>query len=69
MATDNGRTAEQVRRDIEAERERLAAAVDDLRAGIDVNASAEGQAACGRGRRPSAWASSPPAGSGRPCAC
>jgi hypothetical protein len=34
MATRNGRTAEQVRRDIEAEREQLADAVDDLRAGI-----------------------------------
>ena len=29
MATDNGRTAEQVRLDIEAERERLAAALED----------------------------------------
>ncbi|MDQ2910683.1 MAG: DUF3618 domain-containing protein [Actinomycetota bacterium] len=38
MATSNGRTTEQVRRDIEAERERLAGAVDDLRAGLDVNA-------------------------------
>lgn len=35
MATSNGRTAEQVRQDIEAERERLATAVDDLRSGID----------------------------------
>jgi hypothetical protein len=34
MATRNGRTAEQVRSDIEAEREQLAEAVDDLRAGI-----------------------------------
>jgi hypothetical protein len=34
MAPTNGRTAEQVRRDIEAEREQLADAVDDLRAGI-----------------------------------
>ena len=33
----NGRTPEQVRLDIEAERERLAGAVDDLRAGMDVN--------------------------------
>lgn len=32
------RTTEQVRRDIEAERERLGTAVDDLRAGMDVNA-------------------------------
>jgi hypothetical protein len=38
MAAANGRTPEQVRRDIEAERERLADAVDDLRAGMDVNA-------------------------------
>ena len=34
MAPSNGRTAEQVRRDIEAEREQLAGAVDELRAGI-----------------------------------
>ena len=34
----DGRTTEQVRRDIEAERERLADAVDDLRAEMDVNA-------------------------------
>jgi hypothetical protein len=38
MAGANGRTPEQVQRDIEAERERLADAVDDLRAGVDVNA-------------------------------
>jgi hypothetical protein len=39
MATSpNGRTPEQVRRDIEAERERLADAVDDLRSEMDVNA-------------------------------
>jgi hypothetical protein len=38
MATSSNRTAEQVRRDIEAERERLALAADDLRAGMDVNA-------------------------------
>jgi hypothetical protein len=38
MAASNGRTTEQVRRDIEAERERLADAVDDFRAGMDVNA-------------------------------
>jgi hypothetical protein len=38
MATTNNRTTEQVRRDIEAERERLAIAADDLRAGMDVNA-------------------------------
>jgi hypothetical protein len=34
MATRNGRSASDVRRDIEAERERLAVAVDDLRAGL-----------------------------------
>jgi hypothetical protein len=34
MATRNGRTAEDVRRDIEAERDRLSHAVDELRAGI-----------------------------------
>ncbi len=38
MAATNGRTPEQVRRDIEAERERLANAVDDLRSEMDVNA-------------------------------
>ena len=38
MAGTDGRTPEQVRRDIEAERDRLADAVDDLRAGVDVNA-------------------------------
>jgi hypothetical protein len=38
MAGTDGRTPEQVRRDIEAERDRLANAVDDLRAGVDVNA-------------------------------
>jgi hypothetical protein len=38
MATDNSRSTEPVRRDIEAERERLGTAVDDLRAGMDVNA-------------------------------
>ena len=34
MAGTNERSTEQVRRDIETERERLATAVDDLRAGI-----------------------------------
>ena len=34
MAARDGRTAEDVRRDIEAEREQLATAVEDLRAGI-----------------------------------
>jgi hypothetical protein len=38
MDTAKSRTTEQVRRDIEAERERLGMAVDDLRAGMDVNA-------------------------------
>jgi hypothetical protein len=35
MATTDSRSTEQVRRDIEAERERLADAVDDLRSGLD----------------------------------
>jgi hypothetical protein len=34
MAPRNGRTAADVRRDIETEREQLAGAVDDLRAGL-----------------------------------
>jgi hypothetical protein len=34
MAARNGRTAAQVRRDIEAEREQLAEAVEDLRGGL-----------------------------------
>ena len=34
MATRNGRTTDQVRRDIEAERDQLADAVEDLRGGI-----------------------------------
>lgn len=34
MAPRNGRTAEEVRRDIEAERDQLADAVDDLRDGL-----------------------------------
>ena len=34
MATSNGRTPEQIRREIESEREELARAVDELRAGI-----------------------------------
>ncbi len=34
MATRNGRTTEQIRRDIEAEREQLAEAVEDLRGGL-----------------------------------
>jgi Protein of unknown function (DUF3618) len=43
MDGTNGRTPEQVRRDIEAERDRLADAVDDLRAGMDVNAQLRGK--------------------------
>jgi len=43
MATTKNRTAEQVRRDIEAERDRLASAADDLRAGMDVNAKLKGK--------------------------
>ncbi len=43
MAPTNGRTAEQVRRDIEAEREQLAGAVDDLRAGIGDAADISGK--------------------------
>ena len=38
MAATNGRTPEQVKADIEAERDRLADAVDDLRSEMDVNA-------------------------------
>ena len=38
MAATNGRTPEQVGRDIEAERDRLADAVDDLRSEMDINA-------------------------------
>ena len=38
MATTNGRTPEQVRSEIEAERDRLAEAVEDLRGEMDVNA-------------------------------
>ena len=34
MAARNGRTADQVRRDIESEREQLADAVEDLRGGL-----------------------------------
>jgi hypothetical protein len=47
MATRNGRSADEVQRDIEVERERLAGAVDDLRAGIgeatDINGKLEGK--------------------------
>jgi Protein of unknown function (DUF3618) len=38
MATSNGRTAEQIRSEIEAEREQLATAVDELREAADVTA-------------------------------
>jgi hypothetical protein len=37
MAATNGRTPDQVKADIEAERNRLAGAVDDLRSEIDIN--------------------------------
>jgi Protein of unknown function (DUF3618) len=43
MTTSDGRTPEQVRRDIEAERNRLAGAVDDLRSEMDVNAKLKGK--------------------------
>ena len=47
METRNGRSAEQVRVEIETERDRLASAVDDLRAGIgeatDIGAKLEGK--------------------------
>jgi hypothetical protein len=43
MATANGRTPEQVRLDIESERERLANALEDVRAGMDVNAKLRGK--------------------------
>ncbi len=43
MANTKNRTTEQVRRDIEAERDRLAIAADDLRAGMDINAKLKGK--------------------------
>jgi len=47
MARHNGRTTEQVRRDIEDERQRLAGAVDDLRSGLgeatNINAKLRGK--------------------------
>jgi hypothetical protein len=43
MATADSRTTEQVRRDIEAERERLADAVDDLRSGLDPGTMLKGK--------------------------
>jgi Protein of unknown function (DUF3618) len=38
MATSNGRTQQQIRSEIEAEREQLATAVDELRDAADVTA-------------------------------
>ncbi len=43
MASSNGRTTEQVRRDIENEREQLADAVDELRDGISDATSLRGK--------------------------
>jgi hypothetical protein len=43
MAVTDNRTTEQVRRDIEAERDRLAGAVDDLRSEMDINAKLKGK--------------------------
>ena len=43
MDGTNGRTPEQVCREIEAEREGLADAVDDLRSEMDVNAKLRGK--------------------------
>jgi hypothetical protein len=43
MTTSDGRTPEQVRTDIETEREQLAGAVDDLRDGLDVNKQLKGK--------------------------
>lgn len=43
MATTDNRTAEQVRSDIEAERERLADAVGDLRSGLDPGTMLKGK--------------------------
>jgi hypothetical protein len=43
MATSKSRNAEQVQREIESERERLAVAVDDLRDGIDRVTSLKGK--------------------------
>ena len=43
MTTADGRTPEQVRTDIETERERLAGAVDELRDGLDVNKQLKGK--------------------------
>ena len=68
MAGPNGRTPEQVRRDIETERTRLADAVDELRSEMDVNAKLQDKlpvAAIGRSVR----GSSSPAASARRCGC
>jgi hypothetical protein len=43
MAGANGRTVEDVRREIESERERLASAVTELREGIDLRAKLRGK--------------------------
>jgi hypothetical protein len=43
MATSKSRNAEQVQREIEAQRDRLAASVDDLRDGIDRMTSLKGK--------------------------
>jgi Protein of unknown function (DUF3618) len=43
MATADNRTTEEVRRDIESERERLADAVDDLRSGLDPGSMLKGK--------------------------
>jgi hypothetical protein len=43
MAGRNGRTQEEVRRDIELERERLASAVESLRGEMDVAAKLRGR--------------------------
>ena len=43
MATADSRTTEEVRRDIESERERLAYAVDDLRSGLDPGSMLKGK--------------------------
>jgi hypothetical protein len=59
MATRNGRSAAEVRRDIEAERERLAVAVDDLREGLGEATDISGKL---KGRLPVATAAALGAG-------
>jgi hypothetical protein len=59
MATRNGRSAAEVRRDIETERERLAVAVDDLRAGLGEATDISGKL---KGRMPVATAAALGAG-------